>query len=83
MAYRAGDRVRQQTYGVGDIIEVRGPYVTIAFDDRVIRKFIASMVLLEPSLIPRPPKPEPAPRKRAARGGLNPRQGAAAKASAS
>jgi len=31
MAYRTGDRVRQQTYGVGDIIEVRGPYVTIAF----------------------------------------------------
>jgi len=83
MAYRTGDRVRQQTYGVGDIIEVRGPYVTIAFDDLVTRKFIASMVLLEPSLVPRPPRPEPVPRKRATRSGLRVGQGAAARPSAS
>lgn len=83
MAYRTGDRVHQQTYGVGDIIEVRGPYVTIAFDDSVTRKFVASMVLLEPSVVPRPPRPQAVPRKRAALGGVRAGRGSVAKASAS
>lgn len=70
MAFRTGDRVHQQTYGVGEIIATSSPYVTIAFDDGMTRKFVASMVLLEPSFLPRPPKPAPASprRKRAAAG---------------
>jgi hypothetical protein len=64
MAFRTGDRVHQPTYGVGEIIATSSPYVTIAFDDGMTRKFVASMVLLEPSFVPRPSKPEPAARRR-------------------
>lgn len=64
MAFRTGDRVHQQNYGAGEIIATSSPYVTIAFDDGVTRKFVASMVLLERSLVPRPSRPEPVARRR-------------------
>jgi hypothetical protein len=52
-----GDRVEQPTYGVGDVIDVSGAYVTIAFDDGGIRKFVTARVQLQSSTIPRPSKP--------------------------
>lgn len=64
MAFRTGDRVHQQNYGAGEIIATSSPYVTIAFDDGMTRKFVASMVLLEPSFVPRPTRPEPVARRR-------------------
>jgi hypothetical protein len=67
MAFNNGDRVQQQHYGVGDVIDISGQYVTIAFDDGVTRKFVASIVNLTPTAVPRPPRPEPAARRRKAR----------------
>ena len=58
MAIRAGDRVLQPTYGVGDVIEVTGDHVTIAFDSGGVRKFVASIVHLTPSDAPRPERPQ-------------------------
>lgn len=55
MAFRTGDRVQQQTYGVGEISEVSGRYISVTFDDDgVTRKFVASIVSLEPTAVPRP-----------------------------
>ncbi len=54
MAFRRGDRVRQHPYGVGDIIDVNADYVTISFDDAVVRKFAVALVRLQPSSAPRP-----------------------------
>lgn len=79
MAFRTGDRVHQQTYGVGEILDVSSHYVTIAFDDGAMRKFVASMVVLEPSGVPRPPKPQPASRARRKRGVAEEQQDAAPK----
>jgi hypothetical protein len=62
MAFRKGDRVRQHAYGVGDIIEVNADYVTIAFDDAVVRKFAVALVRLHPSSAPRPTRSGRRPR---------------------
>lgn len=43
----------QPSYGVGEVIDASGDRVTIAFDDGVVRKFVASMVQLTPSDTPR------------------------------
>ena len=56
MAFRTGDRVHQQSYGVGDIIDRNADYITIAFDDGATRKFAAARVQLEASTAPRPPR---------------------------
>jgi hypothetical protein len=64
MALNDGDRVQQPNYGFGDVIDCSGRYVTIAFDDGITRKFVASIVDLTPTSVPRPPRPEPAARSR-------------------
>lgn len=56
MTLRTGGRVHQETYGVGEIIDMSAAYVTIAFDDGSIRKFVTSMVSLQPSDAPAPVK---------------------------
>ena len=56
MALRAGDRVHQHTYGLGEVVERNHDHVTIEFDDGITRKFAAAIVHLEPSAIPRPPR---------------------------
>lgn len=66
MACRPGDRVLQPTYGVGDVIDVSGPHVTISFDDGVVRKFVASMAKLTATDDPRPDRPQAKPRARRA-----------------
>jgi hypothetical protein len=68
MAFRTGDRVHQLSYGVGEIVEISREYVTIAFDDGATRKFVASLVRLEPSTVPRPPRPKRASRTRPRKG---------------
>ena len=68
MAFRTGDRVHQVSYGVGEIVEISREYVTIAFDDGATRKFVVSLVRLEPSTVARPARPERAPRTRRTRG---------------
>lgn len=65
MALRTGDRVLQETYGVGEIIDMSAAYVTIAFDDGSTRKFVTSRVSLQPSSTPAPVKTKSASRKRA------------------
>ena len=56
MAFRLGDRVSQQTYGVGEIISINSDYVTIGFDEGGTRKFVTSKVVLEASASPRVPR---------------------------
>ena len=57
MKFQTGDRVHQQAYGAGDIIDMNADYITIAFDDGPTRKFATSMVQLQPSIAPRPVRP--------------------------
>ncbi len=56
MALRTGDRVLQENYGVGEIIDMSAAYVTISFDDGSTRKFVTSRVSLQPSSTPAPVK---------------------------
>lgn len=67
MAFRRGDRVHQDAYGAGDVVDVNVDYITIAFDDGSTRKFVAARVRLQSSSAPRPVRPVPRPR--AKRGG--------------
>lgn len=67
MAFRRGDRVHQDAYGAGDVVDVNVDYITIAFDDGIKRKFVAARVHLRSSSAPRPVRPVPRPR--AKRGG--------------
>jgi len=83
MALRAGDRVHQQTYGHGEIVETNTERVTIEFDDGVTRKFVAAMVRLEPTASPRPPKAAGAGRSRRKAGDPAPKRAASSKATAS
>ncbi|MGE0813833.1 MAG: hypothetical protein AB7O28_07300 [Vicinamibacterales bacterium] len=64
MSVREGDRVRQSSYGDGEVVVVTTQHVTVAFDDGSVRKFVSSIVNLEPSAAPRPAKVTP-PRARA------------------
>lgn len=65
MTFRTGDRVQQQTYGVGEVSEVSGRYISVTFDeDGVTRKFVASIVSLEPTAVPRPASVKTASRSR-------------------
>ncbi len=65
MALKAGDRVFQSAYGVGDVTDVSADRVTIAFDDGGVRKFITSMARLEPSDAPRERRVKPKRSRRA------------------
>lgn len=57
MAFRRGDRVDQEAYGTGEVVEVNASYITIAFDQGIPRKFAAARVELRPSATPRPVRP--------------------------
>jgi hypothetical protein len=83
MALRAGDRVHQHTYGLGEIIETNRVHVTIEFDDGVTRKFASAIVQLEPTVIPRPPRAPVAGRSRARLGTPPSRRVASSKGAAS
>ena len=77
MAFRRGDRVHQQAYGAGDIVEANASYITIAFDDGAIRKFAAARVELQRSVAPRPVRPVRMPdaKRRRAKAAVEPRPG--------
>ena len=65
--FQPGERVFQAQYGVGDIRVVDERYTTIEFDDGAVRKFVTTLLQLQPSSEPRPVKPPPPaqrPRKR-------------------
>jgi len=83
MAFRAGDRVHQHTYGLGEIVEANQDRVTIEFDDGITRKFAAALVHLEPTTIPRPPKPQVAGRRRQKAAVPTPRRAAPSNGAAS
>lgn len=69
MTFRAGDRVRQRDYGPGDVCDVSGRYISVTFDeDGVTRKFVASIVHLQPTLVPRPAAGRTTARARRPRG---------------
>lgn len=68
MAFRRGDRVQQDAYGAGDVVDVNVNYITIAFDDGITRKFSASRVHLQASSTSRPVRPMPPPRPKRGRG---------------
>jgi preprotein translocase subunit YajC len=61
MAFRRGDRVHQEAYGAGEVVEVNASYITIAFDDGTTRKFAAARVELRRTAVPRPVRPVTAP----------------------
>ena len=55
--FARNDRVEHSVYGAGTIEEVNERHTTIAFDEAGTRKFMTSMVKLEPSNTPPPAKP--------------------------
>ncbi len=52
-----GDRVVHQQYGAGTLADVNEFHTVIDFDEHGVRKFVTSMVSLERTLIPAPPRP--------------------------
>jgi hypothetical protein len=73
--FAKGDRVTQPQYGAGTITDVNEQHTVIDFDEHGSRTFVTSMVTLEASRTPAPPRGKSggrakgarkAPRKRAA-----------------
>lgn len=83
MSLRAGDRVHQATYGLGEIVETNHDHVTIEFDDGITRKFAVAIVRLERSVIPRPSRPAAAGRRRRKAGVPVPRRAGSPKRASS
>ena len=63
--FAVNDRVSHAEHGLGKIAEVNPRYTTISFDQAGVRKFITSMVRLERSDAPPPPKPSRARKPKA------------------
>lgn len=55
-AFAVNDRVNHSEHGLGKITDVNPRHMTIAFDQAGVRKFVTSMVRLERSDAPAPPK---------------------------
>ena len=55
-SFAVNDRVIHSEHGLGKITEVNPRHTTISFDLAGIRKFVTSMVRLERSDAPAPPK---------------------------
>ena len=54
--FAVNDRISHSEHGLGKITEVNPRHTTISFDLAGIRKFVTSMVRLERSDAPAPPK---------------------------
>ncbi len=54
-----GDRVVHQQYGAGTLTEVNEYHTVIDFDEHGVRKFVTSIVTLEPTTIPAPERHKP------------------------
>ena len=65
-----GDRVVHPQYGAGTVADANELRMVIDFDEHGVRKFVTSMVSLEPTQIPAPPRPVKAT-KRASRARTN------------
>ena len=55
--YSTGDRVSQSQYGHGTVTTANDHHTVIEFDEHGPRTFKTTLVRLEPSSIPAPPKP--------------------------
>ncbi|MFN8057988.1 MAG: hypothetical protein U0Q12_12540 [Vicinamibacterales bacterium] len=55
--FGVGDRVVQPQYGPGTITSVSGRHTVIDFDNHGVRTFITTMVSLETTNEPAPPRP--------------------------
>ncbi len=62
-----GDRVVHEQYGAGTLADANEFHTVIDFDEHGVRKFVTSMVCLERTLIPAPPRPVKAGNKRGRR----------------
>ncbi len=66
-SFDKGDRVVHEQYGAGTLADVNDFHTVIDFDEHGVRKFVTSMVSLERTQIPAPPRPARAGAKRAGR----------------
>jgi len=62
--FAVGDRVAQTQYGAGTVTDANERYTVIDFDNHGIHRFVTSVVRLESTTEPAPPR---APKKRASR----------------
>lgn len=67
-SFAVNDRVSHSVYGLGTISELNARHTTILFDENGKKKFVTSLVQLERSTSPAPPKPASS-RKKAAKTG--------------
>lgn len=65
--FAVSERVNHALYGPGTIAEVAQPYTVIDFDKSGRRKFVISMVQLEPTTIMAPTPPATKSRSRSAK----------------
>jgi hypothetical protein len=65
-SFGKGDRVLQKQYGAGDILAVDDRYTTIQFDSGLVRKFLTTLLTLQPTSEPRPVE-SPTPKRRGRR----------------
>jgi hypothetical protein len=56
-SFGVNDRVNHPVYGLGTISELNARHTTILFDENGRKKFVTSLVQLERSATPAPPKP--------------------------
>jgi hypothetical protein len=61
--FAVGDRVSQSTYGAGTITLVNEHHIVVDFDEHGTRRFVTSLVRLEPSDTVAPVRPKRASRK--------------------
>jgi hypothetical protein len=54
--YSPKDRISHSVFGLGTVVEIDERYTKIDFDESGTRKFVTSMVELEPSDTPAPAK---------------------------
>ena len=62
--FRRDERVFHALHGAGLVVDADGRYTTIAFDDGAVRKFVTTLMRVQPSDLPLPPPP---PARRATR----------------
>jgi hypothetical protein len=62
--FQKDDRVAHSRFGPGVIVAVDAHYMTIAFDESGVRKFVTALVQLERSDLPAPAQPAPRRRRR-------------------
>ena len=64
--YSKGDRVLHAQYGAGTLTDIDEFHTVIDFDQHGVRKFATSMVVLQSTDEPAPPRPSTRRRKSAA-----------------